>query len=631
LQEAYPHEVVVARADRGAHRAAACTKRRTPCNFGSTTAAPQAAKAFEIGPGSTDTAGVESRAAMILGEVLERLRATADRADLLRTLTEIVHHDLACDAVALWVQSARHRPYALRAAVPASVARDVTSQADAEPLTEDALKGCAGLTRGRSTVLEPTSDAAAAIAVRAALTACDGHLLLLPFVRAGRIEALATCSFATPPSAQSIAAWEHVAPHVASVLAASRLDDQHATTLAQRNHFASLGTEVLKATDVETTAVRLCELTRALFGTTRSALFLLEGEDLVPIAAAGPYGDRAAGGPLHVPPGVEPVFDEARRIVQVIVVNHFRKSRFVASPIPLPFRPQAALVIPLTDNTGTIGLLTASELDDPMPFPPDTAEQGRLLGAVATVAMRRMLLLDELQSAGRAKDDFLAAVSHELRTPIDVVLGYVQLLSEQAFGPMTTEQADTMQRIEKGARSQLVLVNDLLDLARIERGALDCQFAAVRLAALVGELRDVARTLIGSRPIVFSVDVPPGVLAWTDPERLKQVLINLLTNAAKFTQSGSIALRAASDGATVTIDVADTGIGMEPGFVRHATEPFVHGEGGGAGSGLGLAIVSRVLRVLGGSLHIDSRAGAGTTVRVLLPSPAAAAERQAAS
>ena len=577
--------------------------------------------------GSTDTAEVVSRVATLLHEVLEGLRPATDRNDVLRMLAEVVQQGLACEVTGVWLQIAHHRAYELRCVAPSSAgeSRHAAAPGTSEPLTGEALRSVDVLGRGRCVVLAPDDERPAARTIRHALAAGGTHLLLVPFVRDGRIEAIASCAFSTPPAGEVVADWQHVAPHVAAVLAASRLEELTGSMLAQRNQFASLGAEVLKATDVETTAVRLCELTRALFGTTRSALFLREGDDLVPIAAAGPYGDRAAGGTLHVPPGVEPVFDEALRCAQVIVVNRFRESRFAASPIPLPFRPQAALVIPLTDAAGTLGLLTASELDDPTPFPPDTAEQGRLLGAVATVAVRRMLLLDELQRAGRTKDDFMAAVSHELRTPINVVLGYVQLLSEQAFGPLTPEQADTMARVEKGARSQLALVNDLLDLARIERGGLSCEFSPVHLKALVAELHDVAHALIGSRPVSFTTDVPTDVLAWTDHERLKQVLVNLLTNAAKFTQSGSITLRASNDGDTVAIDVADTGVGMEPGFVRHATEPFVHGDGGGAGSGLGLAIVARVLRVLGGSLHIDSRPGAGTTVRVLLPSPAAAA------
>jgi signal transduction histidine kinase len=277
------------------------------------------------------------------------------------------------------------------------------------------------------------------------------------------------------------------------------------------------------------------------------------------------------------------------------------------------------MVIPLVDTTGTLGILTASELDEPQRFGASSAEEARMLGAVTTVAIRRMLLLEELRRAGRAKDEFLAAVSHELRTPLNIVLGYVQLLSEQAFGPLTPEQADSIRRVEMGARSQLALVNDLLDLAAIERGAIQCDFGPVRLSELARELEDVVRTLVADRPITFDIDLPPALVARTDRERLKQVLLNLLANAAKFTTRGRISVQGCAEGDSVAIEVADTGAGMEPAFVQRATEPFVRGEGKTSGSGLGLAIVSRVLRALGGELAIDSRPGEGTSVRISLP------------
>ena len=350
----------------------------------------------------------------------------------------------------------------------------------------------------------------------------------------------------------------------------------------------------------------------------------------VPIAAAGPYGDRAGGGSLHVPPGVEPIFDEALANGQVIVVNDFRASRYAATPIPLPFRPQAALVVPLVDASGTLGLLTASELDEPRRFEASAAEEARLLGAVATVAIRRVLLLEDLRRAGRAKDEFLTSVSHELRTPLNVVLGYLQLLNERAFGPLNAEQVDTIERVEKGARSQLALVNDLLDLAEIERGSLQCTFEPVRIADLVGELADVVNALVAGRPIAFSADVPGELMVQSDRERLKQVMINLLGNAAKFTERGAIRLRAYAADDRVTIEVADTGAGMEAAFVARATEPFVRGDGQRTGSGLGLAIVARVLRALGGALAIDSRPMVGTTVCIMLPSAAAVADERSA-
>ncbi len=561
---------------------------------------------------------MEEHIANALARVLERLRAAVDRRDGLRLLAEHLVEALPCARVTLWRKKDRTRPFTLRAAHPALETEPGSSRL---PLAIEDLPWSAGLTRGGCVTLRAGVPGCDDDALRDAMAAEPGDdVLLVPFTHGARLEVLAACVRSDGTFAEAtVRMWEKIAPHVAVVLSNWRLEEASSGARSYRHHFAALAADVVQAEDVEATAVRLCELTRALFGTTRSALFMLEDRDLVPIAAAGPYGDRAAGGTLHVPPGVEPIFDEALRTGQVMVVNDFRSSPWVEAPIPLPFRPQAAMVIPLVDTTGTLGILTASELDEPQRFGASSAEEGRMLGAVTTVAIRRMLLLEELRRAGRTKDEFLAAVSHELRTPLNVVLGYVQLLSEHAFGPLTPEQADSIHRVEMGARSQLALVNDLLDLAAIERGAIHCDFGPVRLSDLAPELEDVVQGLIAARPIAFSIDLPAALVARTDRERLKQVLVNLLANAAKFTARGRISVQACAEGDSVAIEVADTGAGMEPAFVQRATEPFVRGEGKAAGSGLGLAIVSRVLRALGGELAIESRPGEGTTVRIRLP------------
>lgn len=576
---------------------------------------------------------MDPQVASLLGEVLERLQRATDRRDTLHALADAVRALMPCKAAQVWVRSARHRVLKPRAAspeIPVSDERtDLTAASDEGMHPGIAIATLEARLGARRSLLIPAASACdegddlAPLRSAPSAQATD-EVTVLPLVHCGSIEGVVSCLREPGVAPDPMPLWEQIAPHVAVVLSATRLHETTTAMRAHREHFATLGAGVLTAPDAETTAVRICELTRGLFSTTRSALFLLEGQDLVPVAAAGPYGDRAAGGTLHVPPGVEPGFDEALRTRQVLVINCFRSSAYAETPIPLPFRPQAAMVMPLTDSTGTIGLLTASELDDPYRFGPDAGEHGRLLSVIATVAMRRSLLVEELQRAGRAKDDFLATVSHELRTPINVVLGYVQLLTEQTFGPLSGEQLDTMRRIERGARGLLALVDDLLDLARIERGAIVCERREVSLPQVLEEIGDATRALIGSRPIAFSSEIIGTPVALTDPDRLRQVLLNVVGNSVKFTSSGSIALRAWSEAQRVVLEVADTGSGMEPAFVGRATEPFVRGETS-TGSGLGLAIVARVLRVLDGSLAIDSRPGAGTTLRILLPAAGAAA------
>src|SRR5262249_39679862 len=189
-------------------------------------------------------------------------------------------------------------------------------------------------------------------------------------------------------------------------------------------------------------------------------------------------------------------------------------------------------------------------------------------------ALRKNMLLAQLMRASAAKSEFLASVSHDLRTPLNVIMGYVQLLAEETFGPVTAEQADALARALRVAQGQLGLINDLLDLARIEQGKFECRPRPVALAEIVPSLREMMDALLMGRAVGFEVDVAPATVAHTDPERLRQVLVNLLTNAAKFTQAGCIRLVGEMDG-DVGIAVQGTGCGMDPALLARAREPFV--------------------------------------------------------
>ncbi len=222
------------------------------------------------------------------------------------------------------------------------------------------------------------------------------------------------------------------------------------------------------------------------------------------------------------------------------------------------------------------------------------------------------------ERANRAKSEFLASVSHDLRTPLNVITGYTQLHAEGVFGATTAEQEDALRRVLRAATDQLALVQDLLDLARIEQGKLSYQLGPVPIVDLVQSLVDTMDTLLRDRPVTFTVDVAPDAVVIADPERLRQVLANLLVNASKFTDSGTIGLSAAREGGAVRIAVSDTGRGMSPELREHVLEPFVCGDEG-RGWGLGLAIVARLIDAFTGWLEIESAPGQGTTVTVLLP------------
>lgn len=229
------------------------------------------------------------------------------------------------------------------------------------------------------------------------------------------------------------------------------------------------------------------------------------------------------------------------------------------------------------------------------------------------------VLVDALTRASQAKSEFLASVSHDLRTPLNVITGYGQLLQEETFGPLTLEQSDMLGRLLRTASDQVALINDLLDLARIEQGKLACAPESMTIATLVPPLADMMRALLRDRPVRFEADVPSDIVTRADPERLRQVLVNLLTNAAKFTNAGCVRLVAGLEADGVRVSVEDSGCGIDDGLRDRVLEPFVHGASPQAGTGLGLAIVARLLHVMQGTIAIDGEPGRGARVDVRLP------------
>jgi signal transduction histidine kinase len=264
-----------------------------------------------------------------------------------------------------------------------------------------------------------------------------------------------------------------------------------------------------------------------------------------------------------------------------------------------------------------------------------------LLGAAAVSCIgahlvdRRARLVDEqtaglrernrlMQEAAVRKDEFLASVSHELRTPVNVVLGYVDLLLDHSFGTLEPAQRDVLHRIARNATNLSTLINDLIDLSRIDAGRLKVQIGTVELAPLFTDLSGVMEVLLAGHDVKFtSTIVPSCPKVSADPERLKQIVTNLLVNAVKFTEHGSITLRAepGSDG-SVALVVADTGIGIPRTAQRAIFEPFcqVHDRRLRVpGAGIGLSISSRLAHLMGGSLTVESTPGLGSRFTLVVP------------
>src|SRR5687767_2143032 len=227
--------------------------------------------------------------------------------------------------------------------------------------------------------------------------------------------------------------------------------------------------------------------------------------------------------------------------------------------------------------------------------------------------------------ANKAKSNFLAVMSHELRTPLNAISGYVQLLDMGVHGPITQAQRDTLARIDRSQRHLLRLINDVLNLARIEAGRVDYVVESVPLQEVIGSVLPMVEPQIASKDLRYESAIPSELRAKADREKVQQILLNLLTNAIKFTsQGGSLCVEAGEHSdSLVFLRVTDTGLGIPPDMIDKVFEPFIQVDASRSrateGTGLGLAISRDLARGMGGDLTAESTFGRGSTFTLTLP------------
>ena len=250
------------------------------------------------------------------------------------------------------------------------------------------------------------------------------------------------------------------------------------------------------------------------------------------------------------------------------------------------------------------------------------------LGALATNIDRMNdqlgLLYEQLAAANRHKSEFLSNMSHELRTPLNAIIGFSEVLLQRLFGELNPKQADYLQDILESGKHQLTLVNDILDLSKVEAGRMELDLSSFSLRETINGCAAMLRERATRRGIALEVEYDVSVdTIDADQRKVKQVLFNLLSNAVKFTpEGGRITVRARDSANVVEISVQDTGVGIAPEDQDRIFEEFAQASSGKsmeASTGLGLTLAKRFVELHGGAMTVQSAIGQGSTFTFSLP------------
>ncbi len=374
------------------------------------------------------------------------------------------------------------------------------------------------------------------------------------------------------------------------------------------------------------------DLTKDRFDLYHTHIYLLDedGENLVLAAGAGDAGRTMKAQGWQIPLDREhSLVTRAARERQGVIVNDVRAE---ADFMPNPLLPdtRSEMAVPMLIGDRVLGVLDVQSIRVGRFTEQDVAIKTTLARQVATALDNARLFAETQQVAERLrevdtlKSEFLANMSHELRTPLNSIIGYAELMLVDMTEELDEETLDDIRVIHQNGKHLLALINDILDLAKIEAGRLTLNMEDVYVDPLLEAVKTNTAGLLLNKPVEMVIDVQPGLPPiHGDPLRLNQVLNNLVSNAAKFTEQGSITLRALGSDGWVEIDVVDTGIGIAQEDLETIFERFRQADGSfkrrAEGTGLGLSITRHLVEMHGGTLSVQSEVGKGSTFTVRLP------------
>ena len=436
----------------------------------------------------------------------------------------------------------------------------------------------------------------------------------------------------TPLSLEEEELLSAISAQVAEALENARLLEQTQKRAVEMETVAQVSAATSSILEVQEMLQAVVDLSKASFGLYHAHIYLYNKEqrELTLVAGAGEIGLIMTAEGWHIPLYQQQslVARAARGRRGLIVADTRKDSDFLPNPL-LP-QTRSEMIVPMVVGDELVGVLDL-QANRPNYFTEDDLRIQTTLSTQIAIAVQNARLFQEqietaakLREVDRLKSQFLASMSHELRTPLNSIIGFADVLLEGIDGELNERMEEDVLLIREGGQHLRALIGDILDMAKIEAGRMDLSYSLVDLERVAHEVMAATSGLVKDKPIELKLTKDDGMFVEVDRTRLVQILLNLLSNAAKFTDRGVIELGMKHDDADhVLISVRDSGVGIKPEDASQVFEQFrqigdMENRKAG-GTGLGMPITKQLVELHGGRIWLESVHGEGTTFFVRLP------------